>query len=193
MRFIDTEGEYIVSSDGKYVYRTPISYNKIQSVLSYVAPVTATSIKYLTGDPSWGVTASDLAGPIGSWMLKGSRFILNIVGNISKEANIALSASEKFNSFILSLGIDVQTSAKIENNLLMDREIFNIASKLGLGELRQGGRILAVKKNVNKTKLNQYLKSIESQIKTRLENRKLNELTEDELEKLRNSIELKGE
>ena len=191
LNYFDPDGKYVVSSDGRNVYRVTLAQNTIQSTLSYVAPVSAAAIKYATGDPSWGFTASDLAGPIVSGIMGSSRLAISLLGGTSKTANLALGSSEMFGNYMLSLGIDIQTSEQIENNLLMDREIFNIAEKRGLGKIRTSRSnqfVINRKLDLTKTKIEEKFDEIKKDINDFLNGRKLNELNGDELEELRDSL-----
>ncbi|MCB0747940.1 MAG: RHS repeat-associated core domain-containing protein, partial [Ignavibacteriae bacterium] len=193
----DPDGQYVVSANGKTVSRVTLARNTWNSITSFINPFYAAGEKLAVGDPSWNLSTADYAGMAFSGIMRGTfKTVGKLMDNSStpftNELNKMFDVTEKLANSLLSTGIDVMTSEQVENNLLIDREVFNIAVKTGLGTYSTAGNAgrLTINPTLNLSpkQVGIELNKIEETINTFLDGRMINELNDDELEDLRNSF-----
>ena len=193
----DPNGKYVVSAKGKTVSRVTLTRNTWNSITAFINPFYAAGEKMVMSDPSWGITTGDIVGMAASGIMKGTfktvgKLIQNSSTPLSKEINQIFKRTEDLTNSMLSAGLDVMTSDQVENNLLIDKEVFNIAVKTGLGTYSTAGNpgILTINptKEHSRERVIEDLGDIEERINNFLNGRMFNELNDDELDELRNSF-----
>lgn len=184
LRFIDLDGNYVVSADGKIIFRTTMAENFMISRLLGNIPFFAIGAKLIKNDPSFKITPLDIAGTLigggltatGRIAAQGADFLGRLILNTSRTSvNFSLpllnGVGEKENMF----------------NIILDENIFKVAKGLELGYEIEG-RFFVTKKQLDRKDVVDIFENISERIKDSLNGREIDRLNDDDWEKINEDV-----
>ena len=197
--FIDPNGQFKVRKIGNSFYVTRVmqeSYD-IVNALGYVPLFSASATvligKYLSDDPSMSITESDMISAAFngvSTSIKVANKFFNMLSN--SELNWIIGSIDGA-GYITAPFLSYQSGEYSQNEIILDEQMFYVASDVGLGKFSNGGYTNELKPNkalilLNKDQLTMVYDALKEMIRKALGGKKPSEAGKNDWKKIRASF-----